>query len=86
MVSKSFIAGVFGCVNRPANRRSFMAVGALDQRLGVADFSAHDTAAKPETSVDISAPGAGLWQRIVANAKTLPDACVDVGRGVVMSP
>jgi len=120
-------AGQIGCVNRPANSRSFMAVGALDQKLKVADFSAGDTSQKPGTSVDIAGPGVGvysgwpmtaysrsisgtsmatphvagiaalwaeatnsrggaLWQRVIANAQTLPGPYVDVGRGLVIAP
>ena len=50
-------AGNFGFVGRPANSRSFMAVGALDSQLKVANFSARDTVRSGGTAVDIAGPG-----------------------------
>ncbi|MCY1342868.1 type VII secretion-associated serine protease mycosin [compost metagenome] len=46
-----------GFVGRPANSRSFMAVGALDHDLRIADFSAQDSVLAPGSAVDIAAPG-----------------------------
>lgn len=54
-------AGNFGFVGRPANSRSFMAVGALDGNLRIADFSARDTARTAGTAVDIAAPGVAVY-------------------------
>lgn len=51
----------YGCVGRPANSRTFMAVGALDSSLNVADFSARDTARNPGTAVDIAGPGVAIY-------------------------
>ncbi|MBO3274508.1 S8 family serine peptidase [Pseudomonas schmalbachii] len=120
-------AGNPGFVGRPANSRSFMAVGAIDHDLHIADFSAQDSVLAPGTAVDIAAPGvdvysswpmpartriisgtsmatphvagiaalwaeatgargAALWQRLIANARTLPLPVVDVGRGLVQAP
>ena len=54
-------AGAFGFVSRPANSRSFMAVGALDQALKMANFSARDTARQAGTAVDIGGPGVAVY-------------------------
>lgn len=54
-------AGAFGFVIRPANSRTIMAVGALDQSLRMANFSRRDTARQPGTGVDIGAPGVGVY-------------------------
>jgi subtilisin family serine protease len=54
-------SGNFGFVGRPANSMSFMAVGALDGNLRVADFSARDTARAAGTAVDIAAPGVAVY-------------------------
>lgn len=119
--------GEFGFVGRPANSRTFMAVGALANRLQTANFSARDTVLSSGTAVDIAGPGvdiysswplpdqfnvisgtsmatphvagiaalwaeatgdrgAALWQRLISNAKTLPDPIIDVGRGLVQAP
>jgi subtilisin family serine protease len=119
--------GNFGFVGRPANSRSFMAVGALDNSLRIADFSPRDTILTAGTAVDIAGPGvnvysawpmptrtriisgtsmatphvagiaalwsqatgasgAALWQRLIANARTLSAPIVDVGRGLVQAP
>lgn len=53
--------GNFGFVSRPANSRSFMAVAALDSRLGIANFSARDTARSAGTAVDIAGPGVNVY-------------------------
>ncbi|MEX3816638.1 S8 family serine peptidase [Paraburkholderia sp. BR13439] len=54
-------AGQFSFVSRPANSRSFMAVGALDSGLRIADFSARDTVRQPGTAVDIAGPGVAVY-------------------------
>ena len=54
-------AGNFGFVGRPANSRSFMAVGALDGNLRMGNFSARDTARAAGTAVDIAAPGVAVY-------------------------
>jgi subtilisin family serine protease len=53
--------GNFGFVGRPANSRSFMAVGALDGNLRMGNFSARDTARGAGTAVDIAAPGVAVY-------------------------
>ena len=53
--------GRYGCVNRPANSRSFMAVGAVDGNRSVADFSARDTVRTAGTGVDIAGPGVAVY-------------------------
>jgi subtilisin family serine protease len=53
--------GLYGCVNRPANSRSFMAVGAVHRNLGVADFSNRDTMRAAGTAVDIAGPGVDVY-------------------------
>lgn len=53
--------GVYGCVNRPANSRTFMAVGALDSDLRIANFSSRDTARVAGTAVDIAGPGVNVY-------------------------
>jgi subtilisin family serine protease len=53
--------GQYGCVNRPANSRSFMAVGAVDGNLSVADFSNRDTVRTAGTAVDIAGPGVTVY-------------------------
>ncbi|CRL52384.1 S8 family serine peptidase [Pseudomonas sp. URMO17WK12:I11] len=119
--------GEFGFVTRPANSRTFMAVGALANRLQTANFSSRDTVLALGTSVDIAGPGVdiysswplpaqfnvisgtsmatphvagiaalwaeasgdrgeALWQRLISNAKILPDPVIDVGRGLVQAP
>jgi subtilisin family serine protease len=54
-------SGAFGFVTRPGNSRSMMAVGALDSRLKMADFSARDTALSAGTAVDIGGPGVDIF-------------------------
>jgi subtilisin family serine protease len=54
-------AGNFGFVGRPANSRSFMAVGALDANMRIADFSARDTMGQAGTAVDIAGPGVAVY-------------------------
>lgn len=54
-------AGDFGFVGRPANSRTFMAVGALDNRLRIANFSPRDIAHAAGTAVDIAAPGVDVF-------------------------
>jgi hypothetical protein len=54
-------AGNFGFVGRPANSRTFMAVGALDGNLRMANFSARDTARVAGSAVDIAAPGVAVY-------------------------
>jgi subtilisin family serine protease len=53
--------GSFGFVTRPANSRTFMAVGALDSSLQIARFSARDTAHQAGTGVDIAGPGVAVY-------------------------
>jgi subtilisin family serine protease len=50
-----------GFVGRPANSRTFMAVGAVDSRLQIARFSARDTTRQPGTAVDIAGPGVAVY-------------------------
>ena len=54
-------ASNFGFVGRPANSRTFMAVGALDGNLRMGNFSARDTARASGTAVDIAAPGVAVY-------------------------
>jgi subtilisin family serine protease len=54
-------AGNLGFVGRPANCKSFMAVGAVDNRLRIADFSARDTVHSSGTAVDIAGPGVAVY-------------------------
>jgi subtilisin family serine protease len=54
-------AGNFGFVGRPANSRSFLAVGALDANLALGDFSARDTVLSAGTAVDIAGPGVAVY-------------------------
>jgi len=54
-------AGNFGFVGRPANSRSFMAVGALDGNLRMGNFSARDTVHRAGTAVDIAGPGVAVY-------------------------
>lgn len=51
----------FGFVGRPANSKTFMAVGALDGNLRMGDFSARDTVRAAGTAVDIAAPGVAVY-------------------------
>jgi subtilisin family serine protease len=53
--------GSFGFVGRPANSRTFMAVGAVDALLRIADFSARDTTRQAGTAVDIAGPGVNVY-------------------------
>lgn len=53
--------GYYGFVGRPANSRSFMAVGALDSNLRMGDFSARDTVRSAGTAVDIAGPGVAVY-------------------------
>lgn len=53
--------GQFGFVGRPANSRTFMAVGALNSSLGIAPFSARDTVHQAGTAVDIAGPGVAVY-------------------------
>jgi subtilisin family serine protease len=54
-------AGNFGFVGRPANSRTFLAVGALDGNLRMGNFSARDTARAAGTAIDIAAPGVAVY-------------------------
>lgn len=54
-------AGNYGFVGRPANSRTFMAVGALDSSLRVANFSPRDTVRAAGTAIDICAPGVAVY-------------------------
>lgn len=54
-------AGSFAFVERPANSRSMLAVGALDSSLRIANFSARDTTHAAGTAVDIVAPGVAVY-------------------------
>jgi subtilisin family serine protease len=54
-------AGNFGFVGRPANSKSFMAVGALDANLRMGYFSARDTVRAAGSAVDIAAPGVAVY-------------------------
>ena len=54
-------AGNFGFVGRPANSRTFMAVGALDANLRMGNFSARDTVRTAGTGVDIGGPGVAVY-------------------------
>lgn len=54
-------AGNFGFVGRPANSRTFMAVGALDGNLRMGNFSARDTTRAAGTAVDIAGPGVAVY-------------------------
>lgn len=51
----------YGFVTRPANSKTFMAVGAVDGNLKIAYFSARDTARSAGTAVDIAAPGVAVY-------------------------
>ncbi len=53
-------AGQFGFVSQPANSPSILAVGALDNQLRLADFSARSSNL-PGSSVDIAAPGVAVY-------------------------
>lgn len=57
-------AGNFGFVGRPANSRSFLAVGALDSNLKIANFSARDTVRGVGTAVDIAGPGVDIYSSV----------------------
>lgn len=63
-------SGRFGCVTRPANSRTFLAVGALDSNLRIADFSARDTARVAGTAVDIAGPGVNVYSSWPMPART----------------
>lgn len=54
-------AGNFGFVGRPANSKTFMAVGALDANLRMGNFSARDTVRVAGSAVDIAAPGVAVY-------------------------
>jgi subtilisin family serine protease len=54
-------AGNFGFVIRPANCRTFLAVGALTNQLGLGYFSARDTVRVAGTAVDIAGPGVDVY-------------------------
>lgn len=54
-------AGNFGFVGRPANSRSFLAVGAVDSNLRMGNFSPRDTVHVAGTGVDIAAPGVAVY-------------------------
>lgn len=54
-------AGDFGFVGRPANSRTFIAVGAVDNRLRIAPFSPRDTTRAAGTAVDIAGPGVDVY-------------------------
>lgn len=53
--------GNFGFVARPANSRTFLAVGALDANLALGDFSARDIVRGAGTAVDIAGPGVAVY-------------------------
>jgi subtilisin family serine protease len=52
-----------GTVGQPANSPSIMAVGALDNCLAVANFSAK-AGISPGAKVDIAAPGVGIYSSV----------------------
>jgi subtilisin family serine protease len=55
-------SGNFGFVGQPANSRSIMSVGAIDNQLRVADFSARSsTVTGTAGKVDIAAPGVAVF-------------------------
>lgn len=56
-------AGNFGFVGQPANSGSIMAVGALDNQLRVANFSAR-SGTFPGSAVDIAAPGVAVYSSV----------------------
>lgn len=51
----------YGYVNRPANSKSMMGVGALDRYLAIADFSNRDTIVEAGTGIDIAGPGVQVY-------------------------
>jgi subtilisin family serine protease len=53
--------GDFGFVGRPANSKSVLAVAAIDSGMGIASFSARDTAHAAGTAVDIAGPGVAVY-------------------------
>lgn len=53
--------GNFGFVGRPANSKTFLAVGALDRDMNMGFFSARDTVHVAGTAVDIAAPGVDIY-------------------------
>jgi subtilisin len=53
--------GSYGFVGRPANSRTILAVGALDSKLELGDFSARDTVRSTGTAVDIAGPGVAVY-------------------------
>ncbi|PPD20662.1 MAG: hypothetical protein CTY22_08330 [Methylomonas sp.] len=54
-------AGNFGFVGRPANSRTYLAVGALNVNLALGNFSARDTVRNAGTAVDIAGPGVAVY-------------------------
>jgi len=54
-----------GFVGQPANSPSIMAVGALDNRLGIADFSARSSSLTAAAGkIDIAAPGVSVFSSV----------------------
>src|SRR5262249_35008094 len=60
-------------VSRPANAPSIIAVGAVDNWLRVARFSAGESARADEHDVDILAPGVDVYSTTIGNAYTSRD-------------
>lgn len=63
-------AGDFGFVGRPANSRTYIAVGALDANLRMGNFSARDTVRAAGTGVDIGAPGVAVYSTWLMPTRT----------------
>jgi subtilisin len=61
-------AGVYSCVNRPANSKSMMAVAALDNRLQIANFSARSSGIAGG-EVDIAGPGVDVFSSWPMNTR-----------------
>lgn len=51
----------YGFVGRPANSRSILSVGAVDESLRIAEFSARDTMRYAGSAVDIVGPGVNVY-------------------------
>jgi subtilisin family serine protease len=56
-------AGNFGFVGQPANSPSIMAVGAVDNHLRIADFSAR-SGTFPGSAVDVAGPGVAVYSSV----------------------
>jgi subtilisin family serine protease len=63
-------SGQYGSVGRPANCRSILAVGAVDQQLGIANFSPRDTARVPGSAIDIVGPGVDVYSSACMPTRT----------------